>query len=372
MAQAWLVLEMTDSEFLVGVVNAVPALSLLILSPVGGVLADRYNKLSLAKHSRFWVALSTFVTAYLVASGTVELWHLYILGLATGAAFAMGNAATQTLVFDLVGRARMLGAISLNTMVSNIGTVIGPAVGGVLIATVGVGGAFWLLTGIYLIGFVTLFWIPKLAKSQPKPEADKPSPMQDIKDGLKYSFGTPGINWLMVLMMTIMFWGATQPIIPVYARDILDVGADGFGYIFGAGAAGALVAAIAIFLLGDVKNKPRWILVTIYVFALTNIGFAYSTNFPLSLFLYFIGGIGLGVWATFMFTLIQTAVTDEMRGRVVGVASASLQLLGVGYLLGGALSELFSPPTALVVVSIAWLVVTNFAFIKSKELRALS
>jgi MFS family permease len=196
--------------------------------------------------------------------------------------------------------------------------------------------------------------------------------MGDVVDGLKYAFGTPGINWLMVLMMTIAFWGAMQPVIPLYARDILNVGADGCGLIFGAAAAGALVSSIAIFIASDVKHKPRWILGATYIFAASMLGFAYSTNFSLSVFLYFLSGIGGGIWVTFMFTMLQTAVADEMRGRVVGVAIASLQLLGVGMLLGGALADLVSPWFALVSTSIAWAAVTILAFLKSKELRSFS
>ena len=369
MAHAWLVLEMTDSEFMVGAVNAVPALALLIFSPVGGAMADRYQKLKIARLSRLWVAIFTFITTYLVASNAVEIWHLLILGFLVGFAFALGNAATITLVFDLVGRPKMLSATSLNTMVTNIGTVIGPALGGILVAQVGISGAFWLLAFVYGVGFVALIGVPN---NSSKPAQKKnSSAAKDALDGLKYAFGTPGVNWLMVLMMCIIFWGAMQPLIPVYARDILNKGADGYGFLFGANAAGSLISATAIFLIGDIKRKPLWLLLATYLFVATTVTFAYSTSYELSLLLFFIGGLGGGVWITFMFTLLQTAVAEEMRGRVMGVAISAIQLLGVGYLVGGALSEMTPPRFALITAMLAWAAVTTIAFARSRELREM-
>ncbi len=96
--------------------------------------------------------------------------------------------------------------------------MIGPAVGGILVANVGIGGAFWLLAGIYLFGYVTLFGIPRVKQDEQAISTPPSSPVKDVVDGLKYAFGTPGINWLMVLMMTIVFWGAMQPVVAVYAR----------------------------------------------------------------------------------------------------------------------------------------------------------
>ena len=108
MGQAWLVLEETDSAFMVGLVNAMPALAVLILSPVGGVLADRYNRRKIALRGRFLVSMNTFAVAYLVSSGNIEVWHLIITGILMGIAFAFSNPATQTMVMDIVGREAML------------------------------------------------------------------------------------------------------------------------------------------------------------------------------------------------------------------------------------------------------------------------
>ena len=128
MGQSWLVLELTDSSFLVGLVNAMPAMALLVLSPIGGVIADRYDRRLVALYGRLVVAIMSYFVAFLVGSGAIEWWHLMVTGVLIGIAFALSNPATQTIVMDVVGRERMVAAQSLNTTVSNLGNMIGPDV----------------------------------------------------------------------------------------------------------------------------------------------------------------------------------------------------------------------------------------------------
>jgi MFS family permease len=251
MGQAWLVLELTDSGFMVGLVNAMPSMGLLLLSPVGGVLADRFNKRTVALRGRFFVMAISFGVAFLVGSGAVEVWHLLITGLLLGIAFALSNPASQTIVMDIVGRDRMVSAISVNNSVSNLGTMIGPAVGGLLIASYGNAAMFWLTAGIYFFAYAGFLGVPGKPAVVSEENSGWSSAFTQMAEGLKFSMATSRIKWLMFTLTGAIYWGVVQPLIPIYARDVLNVGSTGFGVMIAATGAGSLIGAVVIFGIGE-------------------------------------------------------------------------------------------------------------------------
>lgn len=369
MGQAWLVLEETDSAFMVGLVNAMPALALLFLSPIGGVIADRYNRRTIALRGRFLVSLNTFLVAYLVSSGNIEVWHLIVTGILLGVAFALSNPATQTIVMDIVGRERMVSAQSLNTSISNIGNLIGPAVGGILIANYGISSIFWMLAAVYLLGWIGFFGVPGKDPDPKASEGGFRSAFTQMGEGIRYVYGTSRIKWMMFMLIGIVYWGTIQPLIPIYARDILGVGASGFGYMNAAWGGGALVSAFVIFGLGDVPRKGLVITGATIILAGTNSLFALSTYYPLSILLLGLSGMAGGIFITLSFTLLQTMVDDEMRGRVIGIAMSAVMMLGLGFMLGGVLSDVIGPAPALHASAGMWIVWTLIAFWRSPDLR---
>jgi MFS family permease len=251
MGQAWLVLDLTDSAFMVGLVNAMPSMALLVLSPFGGVLADRYNKRTVALRGRLFVMLISFGVAVLVSTGEALVWHLLITGVLLGIAFALSNPASQTIVMDVVGRKRVVSALSLNNTVSNLGTMIGPAIGGLLIVSYGNAAVFWLTFGIYFFAWAGFLGVPGKQPNETAANNGWGSAFTQMGEGLRYAMATSRIKWLLFTLTGAIFWGVVQPLIPVYARDILEVGPGGFGALVGATGAGALIGAIVIFILGD-------------------------------------------------------------------------------------------------------------------------
>ncbi len=369
MGQSWLVLELTDSSFLVGLVNAMPAMALLVLSPIGGVIADRYDRRLVALYGRLCVAIMSYFVAFLVGAGTIEWWHLMVTGVLIGIAFALSNPASQTIVMDVVGREKMVAAQSLNTTVSNLGNMLGPAIGGILVATYGNASVFWLIAAIYTVG--SLGFIGVKTKKTPNIPGGWKSGFEEMSEGMRYSWKTSRIRWLLIMTMGVIFWGILQPVLPIYARDILEVGASGFGFISGAWGAGALVAALAVFLLGGMPKKGLMSILSVFVMAIGHSAFAASTNYSISLAAIFVSGAAGGIWMTSVFALLQTAVADEMRGRVMGLAMSSLMMMGFGLMLGGTIADLFSPAIALYVSSIGWSLLAGLAYWKSSELRSL-
>jgi len=369
MGQSWLVLELTDSSFLVGVVNAMPSMALLVLSPIGGVMADRYNRRVVSFIGRSFVALMSYFVGFLVATDSIEWWHLMVTGVFMGIAFALSNPASQTIVMDIVGRERMVTAQSLNTTISNLGNMVGPAVGGILVAAYGNAAVFWLIAAIYTVSSLAFIWIP--GKTPEGVVGGWKSGFLEMRAGFSYAWNTDRVRWLLVMTMGVIFWGILQPVLPIYARDILAVGPDGYGYIAGAWGGGALVAALVIFFMGGLRKKGLASVVSVFFTSLGHALFAASTNYPLSLFAIFVAGAASGVWMTAVFALLQTVVADEMRGRVMGIAMSTMMMMGFGLMLGGTIADVFSPALALYVSAVGWSALALLAYWRSSELRSL-
>ena len=161
--------------------------------------------------------------------------------------------------------------------------------------------------------------------------------------GISYAIKTPNARWLIFMVMCALYWGMIYPIIPYYARDILEVGSSGYGLLLGLSGAGGMAMAIFMFLAGDLPRKGLMVLISVAVVSLSYSLFAISKSFPLTLVIMCISGLGGGVWMTAVFALLQTAVDDKMRGRVMGLALAAIQFYGFGFLIGGFLAQTIGP-----------------------------
>jgi predicted MFS family arabinose efflux permease len=261
-------------------------------------------------------------------------------------ALALSNPATQTIVMDIVGRDRLISAQSLNTSVSNIGNLVGPAVGGILIANYGIESIFWMLAAVYLLGWLGFLGVPGKDPDPAATEGGFRSAFTQIGEGIRYAWGASRIKWLLFSLTGVIFWDTIQPLIPIYARDVLGVGASGFGYMSAAWGGGALVSAAVMFGLGNVPRKELMITGATIFLAATNSLFALSTSYPLSLFLLALSGMAGGIFITLSFTLLQLMVDDEMRGRIIGLAMSAVMMLGLGFMLGGVLADTIGPASS--------------------------
>lgn len=372
MAQAWLTLEMTNSTFYVGLVNAIPAFVVMALSAFGGVAADRFGRRGIVLSGRLVVAAVSMLAAYLVAADLVRVWHLLLLGLILGGGLAFSNPASQTIVMDLVGRERMISATSLNTTLSNLGTMIGPAIGGVLVAVYGHSSVFILIAAISASSFFAFLGVPAFPSKMISTTSSWRSAIDDMSAGISYSVKTPTVFWLIFSISGALYWGAIQPLIPLYARDVLGVGSSGYGLLLGVSGGGSVVTAIFLFLAGDLPHKGMMVIGSTALISLCYSLFAVSTNFSLSLFIMGICGLGGGVWMTTAFALLQTAVQDHMRGIVTGLALAVLQFFGVGFLVGGLLGQLIGAGLTLHIMAALWFLSSLLIFFRSREFRSLN
>ncbi|MFQ6027109.1 MAG: MFS transporter [Dehalococcoidia bacterium] len=363
---AWLVLEMTDSNFWVGIVNGVPALSIVLFSLFGGVLADRMDRRTLLMWSRVSLASLSFLSAFLIAAGIIELWHLVAIVMLVMGLHAIDEAVGRTLAGMIVGKERLLSANSMTTLVRNLGTVVGPAVIGVLMARYGPSAGLYLMAGTYLTAFLTLFLIQSQGAGEQKKQIRV---LGDLVDGFKYVRRNSCLTWLIGLAFTVPLAGVYFAMLPVYAREVLLVGSEGLGLLVGIYSLGGLLGSLFLTLRSNVGHKGWLVLGSGLTYVAGMLVVAFSHSFALSLLATFIVGVAAMLWINTMTTLVQSQAINEMQGRVMSLFGLGLQLHALGWLIGGMLGIVFGYQGAMVIAGAVFVGVHLFAFAWSQQLR---
>jgi MFS family permease len=368
MGQAWLVLELTDSSLWVGIVNAMPGIAIISVSLLGGAISDRAERWKIQVVTRFVIASMAFVTAFLVTSGVIQAWQLIPIGLITGSMFAFHNPSSQAFAMDIVGRERLMNAVSLNTTLSQTATVAGPMLGGYLLAT-GLDSAFYLLGVLYGTGFIAMFFMKTRSAPSTRPRR---SILQEIGEGVRYAARNNVIKWLLFMSTGGLFTGIFQAVTPLYARNILDVGEIGYGTMVTVQGIGTLVGSFALVLHGDVKHKAALIFGAMLLLNTAMIMFSFSSTYAISLSMLFLMGMGFGVWFITAPTLIQTRTDEHMRGRVMSIFFMIALIFQLGWILGGVLDTLIGTQGATLVAAIGSMTIVLISFASSRELRHLT
>jgi MFS family permease len=270
MAQAWLVLAMTDSDTWVGVVNGIPAIPIAALTLLGGTLADRLDRRRLLFAVRLTMAALGLVAAFLVATDVVELWHIVVLGLVISVTQSLGMTTNQAIVVDIVGKPRLMSANAMYSVTVNTASFAGPAFGGLLIAAAGVEAAFVLAAGMTVVA-AAFVWLMRF--EQPVRANVPKTVREDFVLGAKYIWSTPVLRWLLLLAMFVTSIGMFNVTIPRMARDELGLGVAGYGSILAAAGVGGLIGAVALIAVGRRRN---------YAMALTGSAFCGACSSSLS------------------------------------------------------------------------------------------
>ena len=348
-AQSWLVYELTNSRLLLGVIGALTQLPSLFFSVFGGALVDRLPKRKIIIFTQATAMTLAFVLAALVHWHVVQVWHIAAIALCSGFVMAIDIPARQSFVVEMVGKEDLLNAIALNSSCFNLARVLGPSVAGLLIV-VGMDWCFFL-NGISFIAVIVGLLLMHL------PEWTRPEVtdniMARVREGFVYVRGRPDIMITLGLLACMAVFGFSyQVLMPVFARDILQVGPKGMGFLASANGIGAFAAAL---LIASRKRPTRKLQFgTALVFAAAVYGFSLSQSFHVSLALLMIaGGCSVAFIATCN-TMLQLSVPDEIRGRVMGLYSLSFIGMGpAGSLLSGTLAHAWGAPWAVCIGAVA-------------------
>jgi len=340
----WLTLELTESPLMVGIV-AGSKMAGYIVAPFMGVAADRMDRRQLLIVAALVNLAASFIMLLLLLSGWLTVGHIIGLALVGSLTWALDNPTRQAFIPDLVGREDLTNAIALSAVATELTVVAGPALGGMLIPTFGISGAYGLIAGIYLIDLVVLFLLKEVKQSTPRVHE---SPGRSLISGLKYVWGNQTVLVLLVTAFLLNLFAAPYrySFLPLFARYVLDAGPTGYGMLTAMAGFGALLAGLWVVSLGNFKQKGRLVVLGGLVWPASLLLFAVSTWYYLSLALVFVAGLTQAITWTVIATLILSNTTQSMRGRVMGLRAGVVISLPFGNFLAGAAAERFGAPVA--------------------------
>ena len=336
--QAWLVLELTGSPVQLGLVTALQFAPILVLSPVGGAMSDRFPKRRIILLTQAAMMGQAFVLAALVWSGQVRYWHVAVLAAIYGLGRAIDIPARQSYITDLVGRSDLANAVALNSLVFNGARIVGPAVAGLLIARFGVAFAF-LLNGLSFVAVLAALLATR-TPGDPDP-AGRLGLRAGVWGALAYAARTPPVAFTLTLIVAVSILVLNfNVVVPLIAKDVLGEGAHGFGLLMSSLGAGAVLAGIGLTLLRRGRPSLRFLVVSATVLSAGTVGLGLVDHFGAAAVLL----VGLGVcqilFSTGCNTTLQLTTPDALRGRVMGLyALANAGMTPFGSLLVGTMAE---------------------------------
>ncbi|MCW5879521.1 MAG: MFS transporter [Anaerolineae bacterium] len=316
-AQSWLIYELTLSPLTLGVLSFASQLPTLIFSLFAGVLADRVNKRSALILTQSLAMIQAFVLAALVLSGRIQAWQVIALALVLGIINAFDNPIRQSFIPELVPRTDMMNAIALGASAFNGARIVGPALGGAIVAAIGAGGAFFLNALSFLAVLIGLL----MMRVTPRPpRAQRDSMWTSLREGVGYIRDDRNVLTLLLMAMMVGIFGMPYAtLMPVMAADVLGLGAGGYGLLLSATGVGALAGALMLASLGDFQHKGWLVTVGDWAFPLTLLLFSVSRSLWVSVVVLAGLGLFLIIRNATTNTLLQTAVPDHLRGRVISV-----------------------------------------------------
>lgn len=367
--QGYLVYELTNDEFLLGVVGFLSALPVLLLSPIVGLVVDRFDRRRVLLGTQVFMALNLFTLATLDATGLLEVYQILIIATLAGAASAFDWPARLSLVPNLVHRDDLQNAVALNSASFNGARIAGPVIGGVLIGVIGTAACFYLSAFAFLPSMVVLL---TLAVDRTMPSGKPESPIRNILNGYRYIWTFPTLRSLLsVDLVPVMFGMAFFSLLPAVSKDVYGWDSEGLGLLYAADGAGALIGVLAVASLVSMRRRGLLVIVFVTLFALTQIGFSLAPVLWIGMILIFLLGLFSALYATLADTLIQTIIEDEYRGRVMAVYSTFWGLTPIGYLEIGFVARYWGVQTAIFVNGVIVLLYTLFLIRWNPDVRKL-
>ncbi len=345
LAQSWLVLELSDSPFLLGLDAFLGEIPIFLFSLVGGVVADRMDRRTLLVGGQILQMLCAFILALLFAFDVVEVWHILTLSFFVGLSQAFGGPAYAALIPTLVKSKDLPNAIAMNSIQFNVARVLGPMIGGLVLTNFGAAVCF-SLNGISYLAVITSLL---LIRVNFKPAPTTQSMLESMKSGIEFMRQRGGLESLIALAFCMTVLGIPVVVfLPVFARDVFQGGPAVYTLFLSLSGAGSIVGALLVAAFGHREHKGRVTLLGVIGLGLAIAGFAVSKTLWLSSALLFVAGLALILVFAMVTSLVQLSATDEMRGRVMSVYNVAFRGgMPIGSLVTGTLVPMFTAPLVL-------------------------
>lgn len=371
--RGWLIYELTNSPFQLGLVRGVQAIPFLLLSPIAGSVADRYSRKFQVVAAQLAIGLIFVVTGVLVFLRLIQPWHVYASAFLMACSQVFIQPARAAMVSESVPADKLTNAIGLNAVVFNMARSGGPALAGALISIFSTGMAYSIQGLFFVLATAWTLQMRSGTQCGTVGHGDKESFAHSIVTGWKFSCRREEVrDSLLIVIVVSIFMVPFSTLLPVFARDILAVGARGQGLLLTAMGIGGVCSAILIASIGDRLRRGILMLGGVVIYGVLIVLFSSSSSFPFSLLL--MGGIGLCHVSSHALvqTVIQTYSPNEYRGRTMAIFHMNQVLVLVGSMLVGALSVSLGAPwtlTVLVMVGIGCMVLLNILAPKAREIR---
>jgi MFS family permease len=366
----WLLYDMTGNSMLLGALNGLRALPFLITGPMAGVAADRMNRRKLLLYTQWVLIITAILMGALVASPYLHVWHIFLFTLITGVAWTITEPVRMSMIPSVVPKESLANAIALNSGGFNLMKVIGPALGGALIAVFGAAENFYIQAAAYA-GVLVMIYL--MAIPAQRAEARRSSAMANLKEGFAYVWSTPAILALMALAyVPRVFAVPYQTLMPVFQKDVLRVGPEGLGMLMAAPGLGAVIAVLVMASLGNrLKRQGVLLVVSIVILGFFLILFSQLTSLPLALITLVIAGFFQMFFLASTATMLQLLVPDELRGRVMSLYMLDRGFMPAGALFAGTAAHFIGAPMAVAAMGAIVILLTSVVAWRIPAIRTL-
>jgi MFS family permease len=353
-AQGWLVYRLTDSPLMLGLVNFVGLVPVVPVSLFAGVISDWLPRRNLIIFTEIVLMLQAFTLALLTWLGLIQVWHVIVLSFILGGAAALEQPARLAFVVDTVGKEDLTNAVALNSSVYNSARIVGPAIAGLLVAWIGEAGCFFIngVTYLAVIGALLAIRLPPQGRPTERLQV-----AGSLVSGLKYTWNTRIIRSLMIIVALSSFFILPYiALMPAFARDVLETGPEGLGFLMTAVGSGAIGGALLVANL-QTGRRGKWLMLGNIVGPGLLILFCLSQSLTLSLILVALIGASNAVRQTLANSLIQLTASEEYHGRVMSIFNLFFNGMSRAGALGvGTVAEVTGTPLALGVSAVISLI----------------
>ena len=367
----WLLYDLTGNSMLLGALNGLRALPFLVTGPMAGVAADRMDRKKLLLRTQWVLIVTAVVMGTLVASGLLQVWHLFLFTLVTGIAWTFTEPVRQSMIPSFVPKKELANAIALNSGGFNLMKIINPAVNNAMIALFGAGGNFFVQAVAY-IGVLVMIYLMHVP---PTPaEARRSSALTNLKEGFSYVWSTPAVLALMILAyVPRVFAVPYQTLMPVFQKDVLEVGPEGLGLLMAAPGVGAVTAVL---ILASVANRVRrqglFLVGSIVILGFLLILFSQIKSFPLALISLVAVGVFQMLFLASTNTLLQLIVPDQLRGRVMSLYMLDRGFMPAGALFAGVAAHFIGAPSTVAMMGVVVVILALIVAWRVPAIRTLS
>lgn len=367
--RSYLAYDMTGSALALGLVNFAVAIPMLVISPFGGVIADRLERRNLIIAGQLVLVSNEGVVLALLVTGALEFWHLLVVTFIIGSVFPFIMPARQAIVVNIVGKHGLTNAIALQMGGMNASRVIAPAMAGFLIWLLNINWTYFVAIALYGVALGSMLRVNRMHAA---PDVHRKSMLSDIAYGVRYVRDDPPVRSLLLLgIVPTLLAMPFQSLLAVFAEDVWDVGSLGLGLLNAAAGLGGVAGSFYVAVFGETPRKRRLMMFSLVAFGTTLFAFASSPYFLLGLLFVLIADVFVSIFQTINNTMIQLLIPDEVRGRVMSLMMMTFGLTPLGTVPIAAIAQRFGAPVAVGSACVTMTAIGLLFFALSRSLREI-